>query len=107
MSPTVKICIGFAATLASAWLFHGPAGYGERLLAGLEAQVQPLVARQDVESVSAVFARDPMARALVFRGPANEFQRRRFVELVQEANIRGVRSIAWDPAWPVAREPAQ
>lgn len=107
MSPTVKICIGFAATLASAWLFHGPAGYGERLLAGLEAQVQPLVARQEVESVSASFVRDPMSRALVFRGAANDFQRRRFVELVQERNIRGIASIAWDPASPVAREPAR
>lgn len=107
MPPIVKIWIGLAATLASAGLFHGPAGYGERLLAGLESRVQPLVARQDVESVSASFARNPMARALVFHGPANDFQRRRFVELVQEANIRGVASIGWDPSSPVTREAAR
>ncbi len=107
MSPLFKFSIGLAATLASAWLFHGPAGYGERVLAGLEAQVRPLVARQEVRSVTAAFPRDPMSRALTFRGAANDFQRERFVELVQEANIRGVRSIGWDPASPVTKEAAQ
>lgn len=107
MSPIIKIWIGLAATLASAALFHGPAGYGERLLAGLESQVQPLVAKQEVESVHAGFARDPMSRSLVFRGPANDFQRQRFVELVQEENIRGIRSIGWDPASPPAKEAAK
>lgn len=107
MSPAVKIWIGLAATLTSAALFHGPGGYGERALSGLEAQVRPIVARQEVRSVTASFERDPMSRALVFTGRANAFQRERFVELVQEANIRGVRSISWDPATPVSKEPAQ
>lgn len=107
MPPTVKILVGLAATIASAWLFHGPAGYGERLLAGLEAQVRPLVARQDVESIGVSFERDPMSRNLQFRGAANDFQRQRFVELVQEANIRGVASVGWDPASPVSREAAR
>lgn len=107
MSPTVKLWIGLAATLASAGLFHGPAGYGERALAGLEAQVLPILARQEVESVTAAFPRSPMSRALLFRGSANDFQRERFVELVQEENIRGIKSIGWDPAFPPSKEAAQ
>lgn len=107
MSPAVKIWIGLAATVASAALFHGPAGYGERALAGLEAQVRPVVIRQEVESVSAAFEREPMSRALVFTGRANDFQRERFVELVQEQNIRGIASIGWNPATPPSKEAAK
>lgn len=107
MSPSLKMGIGLAATLASAASFHGPAGYGERVLAGLEARVRPIVARQEVQSVTAAFKRDPMSRALVFYGPANAFQRERFVALVQEESIPGIASIGWDPATPVSREPAE
>lgn len=107
MSPTLKLWTGLGATLASAALFHGPAGYGERVLAGLEAQVGPIVARQEVQSVSAAFPRDPMSRALQFRGSANDFQRERFVQLVQEENIRGIKSIGWDPAFPPSKEAAK
>lgn len=107
MSPPVKIWIGLAATSASAALFHGPGGYGERTLLMLEGRVRPIVARQEVRSVSAAFERDPLSRALVFSGRANAFQRQRFVEVVQEANVRGVASIAWNPATPVSKEPAK
>lgn len=107
LSPRLKMGIGLAATLASAALFHGPAGYGERVLAGLEARIRPIVARQEVQSVSAGFPRDPMSRALVFSGRANAFQRERFVALVQEENIPGIKSIGWDPATPASREAAE
>lgn len=107
MSPAVKLWIGLAATCASAAFFHGPGGYGERALATLEAQVGPIVAQQEVRSITAAFARDPLSRDLVFTGRGNAFQRKRYVELIQEANIRGIRSISWNPATPVSREPAQ
>lgn len=100
MSPMPKMLIGLVATTASAWLFHGPAGYGARLLAGLDAQVQPLVVRQEVPEVRAAFTRDPMTRRLEFTGPANDFQRRRFVELIQEAEILGIKSVGWNPRSP-------
>lgn len=103
MPPFVKFLFGLAATVASAALFHGPAGYGERLLNNLDARVQPIVARQELSGVTATLARTPMARDLVFRGPANDFQRERFVEIIQEANVRGLRSVGWDPRSPVVR----
>jgi hypothetical protein len=97
MPPFVKMLIGLAATVLSAWLFHGPGGQGERTIASLDAQVQPVVKRQELSTVAATFPRNPLARDLRFSGEANDFQRRRFVEEVQEAQIRGLRSIAWAP----------
>lgn len=101
MSPSLKMLIGLAATTASAWVFHAPAGYGRRLIDRLDARVQPVVTRQELPTVTASFARSPLSRDLLFTGPANDFQRGRFVELVQEENIRGLRSVGWDPASPV------
>lgn len=95
MPSYAKLLIGLAATMLSAWLFHGPAGYGQRTIDRLNAQVQPIVARQELSTVTASFARDPLARDLHFSGKANDFQRRRFVEIIQEAEVRGLRSIAW------------
>lgn len=100
MSPSLKFLFGLGTTFASAALFHGPGGYGERLLAGLDARVRPIVARQELPTVTAAFARDPLARDLIFRGPANDFQRQRFVEIIQEENILGLRSVGWHPASP-------
>lgn len=105
MSPSFKMLIGLAVTALSAWIFHGPAGYGARLLARLDAQVQPLVARQELPEVRAGFTRDPMSRRLEFSGPANDFQRQRFVELIQEANIIGIKSVGWNPRSPAANTP--
>ena len=97
MSPLLKIATGLAATVLSAWLFHGPAGYGQRTIDGLNAQVQPVVARQELSTVRAGFP-SPLSRDLRFSGEANSFQRQRFIEIIQDEEIRGLRSIGWDPA---------
>lgn len=103
MPSYAKLLIGLAATALSAWLFHGPGGNGQRVIDRLDAQVQPIVARQELSTVTATFARDPLARDLRFSGEANDFQRERFVEIIQESQIRGLRSIAWaPPARPAA-----
>lgn len=109
MSPSFKMLIGLAVTTASAWVFHAPAGYGRRLIDGLDAQVQPVVARQELPTVTASFvgsasgAVSPLSRDLLFKGPANAFQRKGFVDAVQEENIRGLRSVGWDPTSPVVQ----
>lgn len=100
MSPLLKIATGLAATVLSAWLFHGPAGYGQRVIDGMNAQVQPVVARQELKTVAAGFTRRPLSRDLRFSGEANSFQRQRFIEIIQDKEIRGLRSIGWDRASP-------
>lgn len=107
MPSWVKLLIGLAATVLSAWLFHGPAGYGQRLIDGLNAQVQPLVAQQELETVHASFTRDPLTRDLRFSGPANDFQRHGFVQVIEEAQIPGIRSVGWGPASPIIGEHAK
>lgn len=94
MPPVAKMMIGIAATVGSAWIFHGPAGYGQRLIDGLNAQVQPIIRKQELPTVTASFP-DPLSRDLRFSGQANDFQRGRFVEIIQEANIRGLRTVGW------------
>lgn len=97
MSPLLKIATGLAATVLSAWLFHGPVGYGQRVIDGLNAQVQPVVVRQELSTVSAGFPR-PLSRDLRFSGEANSFQRQRFIEIIQDEEIWGLRSLGWDRA---------
>ena len=94
MSPSLKMLVGLTATVGSAWIFHGPAGYGQRLIDGLDAQVQPLVAKQGVPAVTASFP-SPLSRDLRFSGPANAFQRTGFVEVIRDANIRGLSTVGW------------
>lgn len=96
MSPVLKIWFGLAATVLSAWLFHGPGGGGARTIARIDAQVQPVVARQELPTVVASFKRNPLSRDLRFRGPANAFQREQFVKIVEEQDIVGLRSVAWE-----------
>ena len=96
MSPLLKFACGSAATVVSAWLFHGPGGYGERLINKLNAQVQPVVARQELSTVRADFRRNPLSRDLRFSGEANSFQRKGFVEIIQDEEIYGLRSVGWD-----------
>jgi hypothetical protein len=106
MQPSLKVLVGLAATVLSAWLFHGPAGYGQRLIGKLDAHVQQVVAKQELKTVTARFPR-PLSRDLRFSGEANSFQRQRFVEIIQDEEIRGLRSVGWDRApVPTAARPA-
>ena len=95
MSPLLKIVIGLAATVLSAWLFHGPGGFGQRVIDRLNAQVQPVVAKQELSTVTARFP-SPLSRDLRFSGEANSFQRQRFIEIIQDQEIRGLRSVGWE-----------
>ena len=61
---------------------------------GLDAQVQPLVAKQGVPAVTASFP-SPLSRDLRFSGLANAFQRTGFVEVIRDANIRGLSTVGW------------
>lgn len=107
MSPSIKMLIGIAVTVGSAWAFHAPGGYGARAIGKLDAAIRPVVEAQELPGVTAAFRRDPLSRDLRFSGAANSFQRTRFVELIQEEDVRGLRSIGWDPDSPVVQEAAR
>lgn len=99
MSPVVKILIGWAATLAAAWLYHGPLGNGAAFIERLEAQARALIADTEIPGVQVSFGRKPLTRLAVLSGGADEFQRegqgelKGLNDLVRE--IDGVSGVRW------------
>jgi hypothetical protein len=75
MSPAVKFLIGLAAVLLMGWVYHGPLGNGEALIGRLEAEASAAVAEGGVPGVEVRLQRDPLSRAAILSGPANDFQR--------------------------------
>jgi hypothetical protein len=95
----VKILIGLAATWLAAWINHGPAGNGARIVDALQAQANAVVARADIPGVTVQVQRDPFARVATLSGPADEFQRngmgglKGLTQLVAE--IQGIKTVRW------------
>ena len=75
MPNVVKVLFGLAAALAAGWLWHGPLGQGRALVADLEARARVAVAQAELPGVEVRLARDPLSRAAVLSGPANDLQR--------------------------------
>lgn len=75
MSASVKFLIGLAAALLMGWVWHGPAGQGQSYADALEAQVQLATAQADLPGTAARIERDPLSRAAVVSGEANDLQR--------------------------------
>jgi hypothetical protein len=99
MSTTVKILIGLAAAWLAAWINHGPAGNGARIVDALQAQAEAVVTRVDLPGVTVQVQRDPFARVAILSGPADEFQRngmgglKGLTQLVAE--IEGIKTVRW------------
>ncbi len=75
MTGPVKFLIGLAAALLMGWLWHGPAGQGERLIGRLEAQAKEAVAVSRLPGASVRLERAPLARKAILSGTANDLQR--------------------------------
>lgn len=108
MSPALKFLIGLAAAILMGWIYHGPLGNGEALIGRLEAQARAAVAEGDVPGVEVRLKRDPLSRAAVLSGPANDFQREgmgQFPGLNDRIRgIEGISAVEWaSPAAPAAK----
>lgn len=75
MRTAVKLLIGLAASLACAWISHGPLGRGQALVDGLERQARAAVARGQLPGISVRLGRSPLSRNATLSGPANDLQR--------------------------------
>ncbi len=104
MSGTAKAFVGLLLTLAAGWIVHGPLGAGARLVDGLERRVDAAVDRQGVTGVAASLGRDPLSRHVRLTGPADDFQRGGFADLVRP--IEGVSGVAWDARTPAPSDAA-
>ena len=75
MPKLVKFLIGLAAALSAGWISHGPLGRGEQFIDRMEADLQAILRIVNLPGVSGRMQREPLARAAILSGPANQFQR--------------------------------
>lgn len=93
MRPNVALTIGFAATAASALLWHGPGGAGERFVTRSDGDVRKMLDYFEMQRVQGRMQRDPIARRIIYSGPADEFQRTELVRLGE--GLPGVGEARW------------
>jgi hypothetical protein len=100
MTAPVKILIGLAAALLMGWVWHGPAGQGEMLVAELERQASVAAGNAELPGISVRLPRAPLTRAAVMSGAANDLQREGLgsqqgaKDYVR--NVPGIKSVRWD-----------
>jgi hypothetical protein len=75
MPKLAKFLIGLAAALAAGWISHGPLGRGEQFIDRMEADLQAVLGIVNLPGVTGRMQRDPLARAAILSGPADQFQR--------------------------------
>jgi hypothetical protein len=97
MKRNPALAIGIAATLASAWLWHGPSGAGDRLTSQLAHQARTMLDHYEMQQVAVSVERAPLSRRLLLGGPADAFQRSEITRMSEE--IPGVA----DARWPAER----
>lgn len=106
MTPMAKFAVGLAASLVAGWLYHGPAGNGERQIGALENRAKAAVAKEAVPGVEVALGRDPLSRAATLSGPADQLQRDGLgslpglTEIVE--GVEGVSAVKWSNPPPAA-----
>jgi hypothetical protein len=93
MKRNSALAIGIAATLASAWLWHGPGGAGERLAGQLNHQARTMLDRYEMQAVTVAVERRPLARRMRLSGPADDFQRSEIKRMTEA--MPGVAEAIW------------
>ena len=99
MPASVKVLIGLVAVLLMGWLHQGPLGGGERLARQIEARARAAIVPAELPGVSVRLERDPLRRAAILSGKADQFQRegqgslKGLNDLVGETE--GVDSVTW------------
>ena len=95
MNRTAILLIGIAATAGFTALWHGPLGAGERLVLQSETSARRTLDYYEMPMIQAHMQRGPLARRLILSGPADDFQRRELVRILDETP--GVLEVRWDP----------
>ena len=87
--------IGIASTMAFGAIWHGPVGAGDRLAAHAELIARRTLDYYELPMIQAKLARQPLARTIVLSGPADNFQRRELVRVMDQ--VPGILAVRWDP----------
>jgi len=96
MSRRAILLLGVAATIGFTALWHSPLGAGEKLAGLSEAGARRTLDYYELPLIQAHMQRGPLARRLILSGPADDFQRRELVRILDETP--GVLDVRWDPA---------
>jgi hypothetical protein len=92
-SRNLALAIGVAATVALAALWHGPLGGADSFSTTVERTVREAVVNNEIPEVSGHLHRNPLTRRVLLSGPADDFQRRQLIILMNE--VPGVESASW------------
>ena len=88
------LAAGFAVALALGLLWHGPLGAADRLRADIERTARTTLDYYEMRKIRAELRR-PLARRLLLSGPADDFQRKELVRILND--VPGVGSVGWRP----------
>jgi hypothetical protein len=97
------IALGVATVLAETALWHGPLGTGERLAGKIERAARAELRRLEMPLVTARLERSPLRRRLLLSGPADDFQQRELVRIMDE--IPAVSDVRWATPPGTSEEP--
>jgi hypothetical protein len=85
---------GLISSLLVAAIWHGPAGTGQRMAQDIERASRIALDNYEMTQVTARLERDPLRRTLVLHGPADDFQQRELIRIMNQ--VPGVDSVRWD-----------
>ena len=89
----VALALGILATLALAALWHGPLGGADKFASEVEGTIREALVNNEIPEVGGHLHRGPLTRRVLLSGPADDFQRRQLVILMNE--VPGVESASW------------
>ena len=94
MTPARALGLGLAASILLALAWHGPGGAAARMARAIETDIAQMLRYYEMDAVSGRLERGPLRRRILYRGPADDFQR---TQLVIEAEHRpGVGEARWN-----------
>ena len=105
MNRNLVLALGIVAVIAETALWHGPLGAGERLAGKIERTAEGTLEHFEMPLVTARLERSPLRRRLLLSGPADDFQQKELVRMMDE--IPGVSSVRWTNPPGASVEPVQ
>lgn len=75
--------LGLAASVLLALVWHGPGGAAARMARAIETDIAQMLAYYEMGSVTGRLERGPLRRRIIYRGPADDFQRAELVRLTE------------------------
>ena len=92
----VSLMAGFGAAFACTLLWHWPLGGAGRLTGEIEHTARATLDYYELPQVRALVQPSPLTRRIVLSGPADRFQQRELVRIMND--VPGVGSVAWRSA---------